>query len=129
MQQAFLLLGKLVRAQGALIGDPGAITRQRRIAELSLQRDLFDHVQLQGEKNQLRRDRRRRFLDRLVEAGDLRIAHIAGISELCIAGDARQRLLDRLVVGDGPAKGRAVEIGEPALMALAKSSGVGAAGL
>ena len=58
-------------------------------------------VELKGEKNQLRGDRRRGFLVGLVKSADRRIGDVAGMNQLGIAHDPRQALIDGFVFADG----------------------------
>ena len=41
------------------------------------------------------------FLNALVEAGDFRVAHIAGMQKASVAHEPREDLVDSLVFGDG----------------------------
>ncbi len=109
-----------MRAEGADVAQPRAVTRQRRIGFLRLECRVFEAIELQREEQQRRRNGVDPLLHRLEEAADLGIGEIAGMDQRSVADDAPALFLQPLVCLDGGAECGTGEIGEATLIALAK---------
>ena len=120
VQQLLDLVGKLMRAEGADVAQPGCIVPELRAFELRREIGLLDPVELQREEQQHRGDGVDLLLHVLEEAPGLGVLHVAGIDQRGVAHDPAERLLQPLVLGDRRAQRRARQRRELALVACAE---------
>ena len=125
VQQALELVVELVGAQGTHVAQPGSIAGQRRFGERGFERSVVDVVQLEGEEDQPCVNRVHTLLNGLIEASDLRIAHVAGVDQLGVAHDPVERFAQPFERGDRVGESLPVEIGELARIARPETLSIG----
>ena len=122
-QDLLEILVQLVGTEDPDVPDPRRVTVQP--LRLQLVRDLpvFDKVDLEGKEHEIGGDLGDPLLEGLVEPGDLGVRDVAGIYQLGVAHQARERLVDVLVFGDGFAQRIAVEARDLAVVAVLERLG------